>query len=329
MARFATAASPYNLQRGSNIESLHAMTESMASIAKTMFIFNATAVKEKISVIKDCLEDVAPFICEGKVSPFTADCEKAAVQHGYRLRKTVEAFKIQIESDRELREANGESPMGDKFGKVAFDFGKVSLERQQEVAARQLEAGEVATNLVAEMHANASELKACPFDDIEDARERCSKARPLTKDEFRKLDVPAMQQMSHQAAHAMQYHKQRLSATKGAGKFECAQAMESTLDKRTLLDKFTKEYIESEQEFILIFEDALATPGKNLSSLVASWDNQRSHMDQSGSKLHGEFTAAFVKQQEICEGYSLIVQEADESRNVVQDQTRGHEELYG
>ncbi|KAK5679976.1 hypothetical protein LTS10_007924 [Elasticomyces elasticus] len=178
MARFAKAR---NYRTGFDFESLQ---ENMASLAKTMFIFNATAVEENISVIKDCLEDVAPFICEGKVSPFTADCKKAAVQHGHRLRKTVEALEIQLESGRGLREANGEPPMGDKFGKVSFDFGKVSLGRQQELEAQQPEAFEVAMDLVAEMHAHASELHACPFEDVEDARERCSEARPLTKDEL-------------------------------------------------------------------------------------------------------------------------------------------------
>ncbi|KAK4957881.1 hypothetical protein LTR10_004304 [Elasticomyces elasticus] len=186
MARFATAEWPHNFRRGFGTESLHTTGESIASIGKTMFKFNATEAEENISRIKNSLEKVAPFICEGKVSPFTEYCEKAAVQHGNRLRKMIEAFEITVESNRGLWEAN--STIGDNFGKVSLNFEKVSFGRLKELEAQQLEATEVAYNLVAEMHAemhaNASELEACRFEDVEDAKERCSKARPLTKDEL-------------------------------------------------------------------------------------------------------------------------------------------------
>ncbi|KAK3639760.1 hypothetical protein LTR56_012337 [Elasticomyces elasticus] len=368
MAPFATAARPRDYRTGFDFKSLHAITKRMASIGETMVKLNVTAVEETISDIKDNLEKLAPFICEGKVSPSTADCEKAAMQHAHRLRKMIEAFKITIESNSGLWEANDQSRTGDKVETVSLNFRKVSLERQKELEAQQLEAYEVAMNLAAEMYANAPEqLKACPFADVEDAKERCSKAMPLTKDEFimklaiaiiacpifhatmvesavtsssssdvpsyheilesRKLDVVAMQQKSHQLAHAMKYYEQHLSAAKKAGNFECAQAREKTHDRHTLLDKFTQECIEIDQKFILVFENALAAPGKNFSSLVASWDSERVHVRQPGSKLLGEFTAAFVKQLELCDGLSIVVQESKNGGNVVKGETRSHEEL--
>ncbi|KAK5702133.1 hypothetical protein LTR97_004953 [Elasticomyces elasticus] len=339
MAPFATAAWPHDdLPRGQGIdyEGIYAFSKS---IAQTMTAINATLVEERISNFTAALDDMADFICEGKVSPFTPACETAVVQHAYLLRETREAYKTQVESNRGLWDAWDETPHKDKFGK---DWSV----RSHGLEAQQLEAGEAAANLDAGIHESAKRLNACK-PSFKDAKEMCSRARPLNQDELimklaiaiiacpifhatmvesavtsspssdvpsyheilesRKLDIVAMQQKSHQLALAMKYYEQHLSAVKRAGNFEGAQAMEKTHDRHTLLDKFTQECIETDQKFILVFENALATTCKNFSSLVASWDSERVHVRQPGSKALGEFTAAFVKQLELCNGLSIVL----------------------
>ncbi|KAK3620821.1 hypothetical protein LTR56_023153 [Elasticomyces elasticus] len=176
MAPFATAAWPHDaLPRGqeNGWEDIYAYK---SSIAKNLTA-DITRLESRISKIKVTLDILAPYICEGKVSPFTVDCKTAAVYTDYSLRNLMEAFEIQVESEHRLWKALDEPIPKAKSVKEWAD-------RLQCLTAQLEEVEKVAVDLEALRRAAKVPVWDACKSSFDEAKVMCSKARPLTKDEL-------------------------------------------------------------------------------------------------------------------------------------------------
>ncbi|KAK5736079.1 hypothetical protein LTR17_007750 [Elasticomyces elasticus] len=293
MARFATAAWPHDdLPRGQGIdyEGIHAFSKS---IAKAMAAFNATVVEERIFNITAALDKLAPYVCEGKVSPFTPACEKAAVQHAYLLRETREAYKIQVESNRGLWVAWDEPSHKEKFRR---EWGV----RLQGLETQQLEASEAASNLEAGMYPSAKRLNACKASS-KDAEEMCNKARPLTKDEL-KTEVALLHQDVDRLRGMRKEHESSLALNEAAGKTKCAHAIIATDELTKSMMEVTQEQIELHEAFISVFEKALESASEAaIYNLTGPWEELRVVANEPMKELLSEFARSLYGMFEACD----------------------------
>ncbi|KAK5736662.1 hypothetical protein LTR17_007319 [Elasticomyces elasticus] len=340
MARFATAAASHNVLdpgQGMGNESQYIM--SPYGVPWIMFSLNQTAVELLVSTIQGELDSLAPFICEGKVSPFTPACVEVAARHSDRLRVQMSAFKIQLESARGLQDLRDESLTNVNFG-TEGNLGAQGLGMQM------VDAVEPTRNFGNEEWELAYELKKnCKYSSRV-AEEMCSRARPLARDEFimklavsslaciavqaiafeltpktimfapptsndvkfrtflagRKTEVALLHQDIDRLRGMRKEHESSLALNEAAGKTKCAHAIIATDELTKSMMEVTQEQVELHEAFISVFEKAIKSASEAaIYNLTGPWEELRVVANEPMKELLDEFARSLYGMFEACD----------------------------